>query len=68
MSSQIVPCPQQILVPGPRVKLDFSNCFPQLKIKTVSYSEMKTEIEKTIDARVAGAFDDILPDPGSHAK
>jgi len=28
---------------------------------------MKSDIEKTIDARVAAAFDDILPDPGSHA-
>ena len=29
---------------------------------------MKSDIEKTIDARVAIAFDDILPDTGSHAR
>ena len=29
---------------------------------------MKSDIEKTIDARVATAFDDILPDTGSHAR
>jgi hypothetical protein len=28
---------------------------------------MKSDIEKTIDARVATAFDDI-PDPGNHAR
>ena len=29
---------------------------------------MKSDIEKTIDSRVAAAFDDILPNPGSHAR
>jgi len=29
---------------------------------------MKSDIEKTIDARVAIAFDDILPNSGSHAR
>ena len=29
---------------------------------------MKSDIEKTIDARVAAVFDDLLPDPGSHAR
>ena len=29
---------------------------------------MKSDIEKTIDARVATSFDDILPDPRSHAR
>ncbi|HEX7229470.1 MAG TPA: hypothetical protein VF452_03680 [Candidatus Binatia bacterium] len=29
---------------------------------------MKSDIEKTIDARVAIAFEDILPDAGTHAR
>ena len=29
---------------------------------------MKSDIEQTIDARVAAAFDDILPSGGSHAR
>jgi len=29
---------------------------------------MKSDIEKTIDSRVAAAFDDILPNSGSHAR
>jgi hypothetical protein len=29
---------------------------------------MKSDIEQTIDARVAVVFDDILPDGGSHAR
>jgi hypothetical protein len=29
---------------------------------------MKSDIEKTIDARVAAVFDDILPNPSSYAR
>jgi hypothetical protein len=29
---------------------------------------MKSDVEKTIDARVTAAFDDILPHPGSSAR
>ena len=31
-------------------------------------AQMKSDIEQTIDARVAAVFDDILPHGGSHAR